>query len=155
MNHHDFLHVTVYRRYRLSSIGTILRFPWCNVTLCRNCQQKHICWVSSAEQMFFWSCQSLAALPNLITSVALFSEGMHTFITQDSNLNAVSRRTILRHLCGSYRRGKNLHSPEEDLKNSKWIKTVSMNILICKGVTHVAIMWISSGLKLESCSFYK
>lgn len=41
MNHH--VNVTVYRRYRLSSIGTTLRFSWCNVTLCRNCQQKHIC----------------------------------------------------------------------------------------------------------------
>lgn len=36
MNHH--VNVTVYRRYRLSSIGTTLRFSWCNVTLCRNCQ---------------------------------------------------------------------------------------------------------------------
>lgn len=82
---------------------------------------------------------------------------MHTFMTQDFNINATSRRTILRHLCGSYRRGKNLHSPEADLKESKWIKIVLTNTLICEGggVTQVAAMWISSGLKLQSCSFYK
>lgn len=48
--------------------------------------------------------------------------------------NAVSRRTILRHLCRSYRCGKNLHSPEEDLKDSKWNKIVLTNTLICEGV---------------------
>lgn len=80
------------------------------------------------------------------------------FIMQGLNLNAVSRRTMLRHLSGSYRRGKNLHSPEEDLKDSKWIKIVLTNTIICKGGgggDSCWVMWINSGLKLESCSFYK
>lgn len=80
ITHND---ITVYRRHRLSSIGTILEFQWCNVTFRRNCQQKHICWVSLTDQIFFWSYHSLPAFHNVIRFImktAFLYEVMNVYL---------------------------------------------------------------------------